>query len=96
MLPSSIRSLLIEVFNETSEGQLIWSFDSEADLVFTTHKGIKIKLDYKFDYNLEQGVYRLLITKNGKDYYFTQTMYDSDFDFLKKIHYEAQGSDFSF
>ncbi|EAS9013972.1 hypothetical protein DLC15_10675 [Salmonella enterica subsp. enterica serovar Telelkebir] len=96
MLPSSIRTLVAEVFTETREGRLVWIFDSNADLVIANYKGMQIHLDYKFDYNMEYGVYRLLINANNKEYYFTESMYDSDYDWLKQLHYEAQGSDFSF
>ena len=94
MLPSSIRTLVMELLNETKEGKLVWSYNSDTDVVNCIFKEIIVLLEYKFDFVAEYGTYKLNVIKDGKVYYFTQSIYDGDFDLLQKLHYEAQGSDF--
>ncbi|MGC0936662.1 hypothetical protein WKG99_14570 [Pantoea agglomerans] len=97
MLPNAIINFVKQLITETQNGVVQWSYFSDEDKVTTEYQGMKVALDYAFDFNQELGVQRLnIIQVDGRHFYFAVSEYDSGYTLLKQLYNEAQASDFRF
>lgn len=96
MLPENIAKFVNQMLVETRQGIMIWSYNSNEDLVSANYNGIYVSLDYMFDYSNEVGLYRLNIIQNGRNFFFPVNQHENGYDLLKTLYLEAQASDFQF
>lgn len=95
MLPNTMANFVKQLITETQGGIVRWDYYSDEDKVMTEYQGMKIALDYAFDFNQEAGVQRLnIIQSDGRHFFFAVVEYDSGYSLLKQLYNEAQASDF--
>lgn len=96
MLPDNIANFVRFLIAETRNGSVHWSFNSNEDLVSTSHNGMYISLDSKFDYDNGYNFHRLSIIQNEKNFFFPINQHTDGYELLKTLYLQAQASDFSF
>lgn len=97
MLPNTMANFVKQLISETQDDIVRWKYFSDEDKVATEYQGMRITLDYAFDFNQEVGVQRLnIIQSDGRHFFFAVGQYDSGYTLLKQLYNEAQASDFNF
>ena len=97
MLPNTMANFVKQLISETQDDIVRWKYFSDEDKVVTEYQGMRITLDYAFDFNQEVGVQRLnIIQSDGRHFFFAVGQYDSGYTLLKQLYNEAQASDFNF
>ncbi|HEJ0283290.1 TPA: hypothetical protein SLP08_003047 [Citrobacter freundii] len=97
MLPNTIASFVRQLITETQDGIVQWNYYSDDDKVMTEYQGMRVAIDYAFDYNQEVGVQRLnIIQTDGRHFFFAVAEHDAGYMLLKQLYNEAQASDFKF
>lgn len=96
MLPENIANFVKFMINETRNGNVRWSYDSNNDLVSTSYNGMYISLDSAFDHDNGYNFHRLNIIQNEKNFFFPINQYTDGYDLLKTLYLQAQASDFRF
>ncbi|EKB83978.1 TPA: hypothetical protein L9R79_005180 [Klebsiella pneumoniae] len=97
MLPNTMANFVKQLISETQDGIVSWDYYSDEDKVVTEYQGMKITLDYAFDFNQEIGVQRFnIVQSDGRHFFFAVGQYDSGYTLLKQLYNEAQASDFKY
>ncbi len=94
MLPAKIKSLVLQLIEQTESGSIKWNYDDENASVdaFLADRS-KFKIKYQFDYNIELATFTLRLESNEKEYIFTTDQSFKDYDYVKRLYESAQASD---
>lgn len=87
MLPEKIQTIALKLLELSNEGTINWKHESEDSMVTTEFNSNKFKIWYRWDVNIEFGVYRISIhDSKGNEGTFSATEEDErDYELLKRI-----------
>jgi len=95
MFPPKIRELMVELREQTEDGNLVWEYDDNKSKVITTYKNNEIQITYNFSEVKELGEFFVkIINKHGKEYFFgADQEYERDYEMARKLYDVAQSTD---
>ena len=93
MLPIKIKEFLNDLHLKTEKGQIKWVYSDIVDKVTFATTELEISIAYMFDETEEIGRYKVRISKNGKEYWYSTSQLHSDFEDVRKLYDSAQSSD---
>lgn len=84
MIPQSLKPFVSRLRQETDSGNLKWIGGAE-DSFFANHGAYTVHLSYSFDEDHELSIYKMMITHQGQEAWFSVTSNENDIQDMRDL-----------